>query len=72
MKQKVLLVDDSHESLLPSLRHSLSLETYEVVLAESVQHASAKSDAGEIDLLGRRTKPVGQRIGEVLPTRWIE
>ena len=28
--------------------------------------------AGEMDLLGRRTKPVGQRIGEVLPTRWIE
>ena len=28
--------------------------------------------AGETDLLGRRTKPVGARIGEVLPTRWIE
>ena len=51
MKQKVLLVDDGNESLLPSWRHSLSLETYEVVLAKSVQHASAESDAGEIDLL---------------------
>jgi len=28
--------------------------------------------AGEMDLLGRRTKPVGARIGKVLPTRWIE
>ena len=51
MKQKLLLVDDNNESLLHSLRHSLASETYEVVLAESVQHAIAKSDAGEIDLL---------------------
>jgi DNA-binding NtrC family response regulator len=51
MKQEVLLVDDDHESLLPSLRHLLSLETYELVLAENVQHAIAKSEAGEIDLL---------------------
>jgi CheY-like chemotaxis protein len=51
MKQKVLLVDDDNESLLHSLRHSLSSETYEVVLAENVQHAIAKSEAGEIDLL---------------------
>jgi len=51
MKQKVLLVDDDNESLLRSLRHSLSSETYEVVLAENVQAAIAKSQAGEIDLL---------------------
>ena len=51
MKQKVLLVDDDNESLLHSLRHSLSSETYEVVLAGNVQHAIAKSQAGEIDLL---------------------
>ena len=51
MKQKVLLVDDDNESLLHSLRHSLSSEAYEVVLAGNVQHAIAKADAGEIDLL---------------------
>jgi DNA-binding NtrC family response regulator len=51
MKQKVLLVNDDNESLLLSLRHSLSWETYEVVLAENVQDAIAKSEAGEIDLL---------------------
>lgn len=51
LKQKVLLVDDENESLLSSLRHSLSSETYEVVLAKNVQYAIAKSKAGEIDLL---------------------
>ena len=51
MKQKVLLVDDDNESLLRSLRDSLSSETYQVVLAENVHHAIAKSEAGEIDLL---------------------
>lgn len=51
MKQKVLLMDDDSESLLCSLRHSLSSETYETVLAENVQGAIAKSEAGEIDLL---------------------
>ena len=51
MKQKVLLLDDDNESLIPSLRHSLSLEAYEIVPANSIQHAGAKSDAGEIDLL---------------------
>ena len=51
MKQKVLLVDDDNESLLRSLRHSLPWETYEVILAENVQDAIAKSEAGEIDLL---------------------
>jgi hypothetical protein len=28
--------------------------------------------AGRNDLLGRRTEEVGPRVGEVLPTRWIE
>jgi DNA-binding NtrC family response regulator len=51
MKQKVLLVDDDNKSLLRSWRHSLSSETYEVVLAKNVQDAIAKSEAGEIDLL---------------------
>ena len=51
MKQKVLLVDDDNKSLLRSWRHLLSSETYEVVLAENVQDAIAKSEAGELDLL---------------------
>ena len=51
MKHKVLLLDQGHESLLPSVRDSLSLETYEIVPVENIQRAGAKSDAGEIDLL---------------------
>ena len=51
MRQKVLLVDDDNESLLRLLRHSLSSESYEVVLAQNVQDAIEKSEAGEIDLL---------------------
>jgi DNA-binding NtrC family response regulator len=47
MKQKVLLWGDDNQSL-HSLHHSLSLEPYEVVLAESHQHAIPKSQAGEI------------------------
>ncbi|MDR1988695.1 MAG: hypothetical protein LBQ09_00520 [Acidobacteriaceae bacterium] len=27
---------------------------------------------GEMNLLGRRTPGVGERVGEVLPTRWLE
>jgi hypothetical protein len=28
--------------------------------------------AGELDLLGRRDPEAGSRVGEVLPTRWLE
>ena len=28
--------------------------------------------AGRLDLLGRRTEEVGERVGTVLPTRWVE
>ena len=28
--------------------------------------------SGNIDLLGRRSDAVGARVGEVLPTRWVE
>lgn len=52
MKQKQLLVvDNDNESLRRSLRHSLSSETCEVVLAESLQQAIANSQASEIDPL---------------------
>ena len=51
MKHKVLLVHDDDESLLRSLGNSFSAETYELVLAESVQEAIEKSDAGDTDLL---------------------
>ena len=69
MKQKVLLVDDDNESLLRSLRHSLSSESYEVVLAQNVQDAIEKSEAGEIDLLlmnlNSPTEGGWEAIGEI-------
>jgi len=62
-------VDDDNESLLRSLRHSLSSETYEVVLAKHVQDAIAKSEAGEIDLLlmnlGSPAKQEWEAIGAI-------
>ena len=50
MKQKVLLLAADNEPL-HALRHPLSSETYEVFLAESLQQALPKSQAGEISLL---------------------
>lgn len=45
-----------------------------VVLGETLEQKRFFEQmlAGERDLLGRRTDPVGPRVGEVLPTRWIE
>ncbi len=51
MKHKVLLLDDEDESVIRGLRHSLSSEKWEVVLAESMHETIEKSQAGEIDLL---------------------
>lgn len=69
MKHKVLLLDDEVDSSVGPLRHSLSSETWEVVLAESAQEAIDKSDAGEIDLLlvklDSRTDEGWQAIDEI-------
>jgi DNA-binding NtrC family response regulator len=69
MKHKVLLVHDDDESLLRSLGNSFSAEAFEVVLAEGVQRAIEKSDAGEIDLLlmklDSRTDEGWQAIDEI-------
>ncbi len=51
MKYKALLLDDEAESLAGSLRHSLTPETWEVILSKSAQEAIEKSEAGEIDVL---------------------
>ena len=51
MRHKILLLDDEVESFAGSLHQSLSSGTWEVMLAESLQQAVEKSDAGEIDLL---------------------
>jgi hypothetical protein len=45
-----------------------------VILGETLEQKRffEQAAAGETELLGRRTDPVGPRVGHVLPTRWIE
>jgi hypothetical protein len=45
-----------------------------VVLGETLEQKRffEQAVAGDQDLLGRRPDHVGPRVGEVLPTRWIE
>ena len=45
-----------------------------VVLGETLEQKRffAQALAGRNDLLGRRTADVGERVGSVMPTRWIE
>jgi hypothetical protein len=45
-----------------------------VILGEVLEQKRSfdQALAGELDLLGRRTVGVGERVGEVLSTRWIE
>src|SRR5688572_15937505 len=45
-----------------------------VILGETLEQKRffEQALAGRTDLLGRRTDAVGQRVGEVLSTRWIE
>jgi len=45
-----------------------------VILGETLEQKRffEQAAAGQIDLLGRRSEQVGPRVGEVLPTRWIE
>lgn len=51
MERKVLLMHDDNESFLRSVGNSFSAETCEMILAENVQEAIAKSEADAIDLL---------------------
>jgi len=45
-----------------------------VILGETLEQKRffEQALAGQIDLLGKRSEQVGPRVGEVLPTRWIE
>ena len=45
-----------------------------VILGEMLEQKRffEQAAAGNLDLLGRRPDAVGPRVGEVLPTRWVE
>ena len=45
-----------------------------VILGETLEQKRffEQAAAGNTDLLGRRPDAVGPRVGEVLPTRWVE
>ena len=45
-----------------------------VILGETLEQKRffEQALAGDVDLLGRRGEQTGERIGEVLPERWIE
>ena len=46
----------------------------DVILGETLEQKRSfdQALAGQTDLLGRRSEQVGPRVGEVLPTRWVE
>jgi hypothetical protein len=56
---------------MTNARHRKMLQ---VVLGETLEQKRffEQAAAGQLDLLGRRPDHVGPRVGEVLPTRWIE
>jgi hypothetical protein len=56
---------------MTNARHALMLQ---VILGETLEQKRffEQALAGQLDLLGRRPDHVGVRVGEVLPTRWVE
>jgi len=58
--------------LLEDLQISPVHETDPVGVADHQPRFLNAVVAGNLDLLGRRPDSVGPRVGEVLPTRWVE
>jgi hypothetical protein len=56
------------------LRDSRRRRMLEVILGETLEQRRffEQALAGRTDLLGVRGEPVGPRVGQVLPTRWLE
>jgi hypothetical protein len=80
---RAILEEDAHDAqafvdrwrprvdAMANARHGRMLD---VVLGETLEQKRSfeQALAGQMDLLGRRSEQVGPRVGEVLPTRWIE
>lgn len=56
---------------MPNARHSKMLQ---IILGETLEQKRFFEQAltGRTDLLGRRGEEVGERVGSVMATRWIE
>ena len=57
-----------------AMTHARHRNMLRVILGETLEQKRffEQAKAGQLDLLGRRSEQVGPRVGEVLPTRWIE
>ena len=78
-----VIEEDAHEAQafvdrwrprVEALTHAGHQGTLRVILGETLEQKRffEQALAGRTDLLGRRSEQVGPRVGEVLPTRWIE
>ena len=58
---------------LEAMTHARHRTMLDVVLGESLEHMRLfeQGAAGDEDLLGRRTS-LAERVGAVLPNRWME
>jgi hypothetical protein len=56
------------------MSHARHRNMLRVILGETLEQKRffEQALAGQTDLLGRRGEQAGPRVGEVLPTRWIE
>jgi hypothetical protein len=57
-----------------AMTHARHRNMLRVILGETLEQKRffEQALAGHVDLLGRRSEQVGPRVGEVLPTRWVE
>jgi hypothetical protein len=65
---------DAWRPRVEAMTHARHRGMLRVILGETLEQKRffEQAAAGQLDLLGRRPDHVGQRVGKVLPTRWIE
>jgi hypothetical protein len=65
---------DGWRPRVEAMTHARHRGMLRVILGETLEHKRffEQAAAGQLDLLGRRPDHVGERVGKVLPTRWLE